>query len=265
MTTLHYYIADPTKNITALVETPVPAASRPFAAAQIMAREPACEQVGFVCRDGAGQPCLSMAGGEFCGNASMAAAALYCAENGIQEGETRVLRLCVSGAAAPVPVTVTPQQDGSFACTVRMPAPERIAAAQLPLDGKEFSLPVVYLPGIAHIIAAKDELNAETAERAVRDWCGRLGAAGLGIMLFDEVRQSLRPLVYVPAADTLCWESSCASGTAALGALLAKEAEGDVSLAVAEPGGTLLVRAAASGEIDLTGRVAITEKKIISY
>ena len=263
MTALHYYMIDPTKNITALVETPLPAASRPFAARQIMQREPACEQVGFVYRGAAVENCLAMAGGEFCGNASMSAAALRCAKDGLAPGDTRLVVLQVSGAAAPVPVRVTAEADGGFACTVRMPAPERIEDAALTLDGQNLSLPAVYFPGIAHIIAAKDELDAASAERAVRDWCGQLSAAGLGVMLFDRTALSLRPLVYVPAADTLFWESSCASGTAALGAWLAKETGQEVDLSLREPGGTLRVRSTPEGEIDLTGRVVIQSERQI--
>lgn len=264
MTLLHYYIADPTKNITALVETPLPAASRPFAARQIMRQEPACEQVGFVYRGAAGESCLAMAGGEFCGNASMSAAALRCAKDGIQPGETCRVVLHVSGAAGPVPVQVTARAEGGFACTVRMPPPEGIRTVRLPVEGRALSLPVVYFPGIAHIIVAKDELDAASSERTVRDWCGRLSAAGLGIMLFDREALSLRPLVYVPAADTLFWESSCASGTAALGAWLANDAGRDVELCVKEPGGTLRVRSTPVGKIELTGQVIMrSEGKIV--
>ena len=261
MTTLHYYMIDPTKNITALVGTPVPPASRPFAARGIMENEPACEQVGFVWLDETGAPRLAMAGGEFCGNAAMSAAALSCQQTGLRPGNTRTVRLTVSGAAEPVPVRVTAEEDGYFSCTVRMPPPERIETVSLPLDGKIVSLPVVFLPGIAHIMVTKDELDAGTAERVIRDWCGRLSAAGLGIMLFDKNRNTLRPLVYIPGSDTLFWESSCASGTAALGAYLAGSSE-PVSLAVAEPGGALRVYAE-KGSVDLSGRVAILDKRQI--
>ena len=256
MTPLRYYLADPTKNITALVETPVPAASRPFAARRIMEKEPACEQVGFVSRNAGGEPCLAMAGGEFCGNASMSAAALFCEKDGIAPGETRAVCLTVSGAAEPVPVRVTAGEEGFFSCTVRMPPPERILTADLPLDGKNLSLPAVFFPGIAHIMVTKDELDAARAERVIRDWCNRLGAAGLGVMLYDESGRSLRPLVYIPGSDTLFWESSCASGTAALGAFLA-ERSGEVALTVTEPGGTLRVRATPEGTVDLSGQVRI--------
>ena len=257
MTTLHYYMIDPTKNITALAETPVPTASRPFAARKIMEREPSCEQVGFVYRNAAGEPCLDMAGGEFCGNASMSAAALLCAKEGLTAGETRQATLRVSGAPEPVPVTVTPEEDGSFSCTVTLPPPEAVTEVALPLAGETVRLPVVYLPGIAHIMVTKDELDASQAEREVRGWCETLGTAGLGVMLFDPAARTLRPLVYVPGPDTLFWESSCASGTGALGVYLAKTGGKPADLTVREPGGTLRVQASPEGEIRLSGQVRL--------
>ena len=263
MTVLHYYIADPTKNITALVGTPVPPASRPFVASAVMEREPACEQVGFVYRGGAGEPCLAMAGGEFCGNASLSAAALFCQNAGIAPGETRELLLTVSGAEAPVPVTVRMLAEGSFDGTVRLPAPRRISEEPLPLNGGFLRLPVVWCPGIAHIMVTEDELTAAEAENAIRDWCARLRAPGLGIMLFDAAATVLRPLVYIPGADTLFWESSCASGTGALGAYLAFRKGSGTALSVREPGGVLRVTAAPGGPPALSGTVFLTEERTL--
>ena len=45
---LQYSIFDPTGNITALVESPVPVERQPAVAAALMARHPEVEQVGFV-------------------------------------------------------------------------------------------------------------------------------------------------------------------------------------------------------------------------
>ena len=72
---IRYSILDPTGNITALVEGPVePERYAPVASA-VMRRHPAVEQVGFFSvKDG--RPALAMAGGEFCVNASLCAAAL---------------------------------------------------------------------------------------------------------------------------------------------------------------------------------------------
>ncbi|MBO5502893.1 MAG: hypothetical protein J5969_00265, partial [Lachnospiraceae bacterium] len=67
-------ILDPTGNITALVEGDVPVSRQLETAARIMQLRPETEQVGFVKLSGE-QIQLRMAGGEFCGNASMSAAA----------------------------------------------------------------------------------------------------------------------------------------------------------------------------------------------
>ncbi|MBQ6065342.1 MAG: hypothetical protein IJK89_00845 [Clostridia bacterium] len=263
MTALHYYLIDPTKNITALADTPISPESRPALAARIMNEEPSCEQVGFV--DFSGKtPRLDMAGGEFCGNAAMSAAALYCANCGIPAGGTRRVTLDVSGADKPVEVAVA-EQNGAFACTVAMPAPERISKETLFLGNRQLSLPVVYCPGIAHIMVTEDELTTAEAESALKGWCAALATQALGVMFLDRDALTLRPLVYVPAADTLCWESSCASGTCAAGAYLADRAERDVALTLSEPGGTLRVQTGPQSESLLSGRVAILKERTVNY
>ena len=82
---LRYSIFDPTGNITALVESPVDESEQPAVAASIMARHTAVEQVGFVrLSDKKTAPAaLRMAGGEFCANASMSAAALSALRLGL--------------------------------------------------------------------------------------------------------------------------------------------------------------------------------------
>ena len=49
------------------------------------------------------------------------------------------------------------------------------------------------------------------------------------------------PLVYIPVSNTMVWEKSCASGTAALGMCLADRIFGPVDETFAEPGGSLRV------------------------
>ena len=80
-----YYIINPAGNITALVTSPVPKNSYGAAAARIMKKRPAVEQVGFV-RFANGEAVLNMAGDEFCGNAVMSAAALYCRQKNSLSG-----------------------------------------------------------------------------------------------------------------------------------------------------------------------------------
>ena len=246
MTDIEYVVMDPTGNITVLVETQVPEEKQPSVAKKIMEKEPSAEQVGFVSML-AGGIALRMAGGEFCGNASMSAAVLYAMKNDIREGEVKVHFSCL---AKPVTVKVSSLPDGLMRGTVNMPSV--LSIAETPVPGGR-SYPVVAFSGISHVIV-EEEMDTEEAERNAPLWCAHLGTEALGIMMYDPGTGNLRPLVYVPSADTLFWENSCASGTTAVGAYLAKR-QGSVSLDLAQPGGTLHIDASPDGRLLLTGTV----------
>ncbi len=257
---LEYVIADPTGNITALILTPVPAAARPRVAAALMEREPDVEQAGFLRMTDGGVK-LDMAGGEFCGNAAMSAAAVYASGCGLNEGEKISLPVRVSGVPSPVRVELEAMADGSFSGMVNMPRPLSVGQRNFMLDGKRFFLPLVNFPGITHIIAPFN-MDRTTAEHAAREWCALLEVPALGIMLFDEERRSLKPLVYVPEADTMFWEHSCASGTAAVGIWLSM-GKGVRRLTLSEPGGCLSVEAGFLERIlRLGGNVRLRTRKI---
>lgn len=259
MKKLDYTILDPTGNITILVETLVPAASQPFCAFELMREVRSAEQVGFVAEPPAGTPydfALRMAGGEFCGNATMSAAVLWCARRNIKQ-KTVLVR--ASGAEQPVPVTVAQLPDGSWEGAVEMPRPLSVEPVVLKHEDKIYRLALVRFAGICHLIATAP-MARELAERAVRRWCMQLGAECLGLMLLDLQKATLTPLVYVPAAETLFWESSCASGTAAVGAYLAQETGGEVFTNFLEPGGILGVSVDPEGRIILNGTVKILKR-----
>ena len=253
---LDYYRIDPTGNMTILVETPVPAASQPLCASALLAAEPTAEQVGFLSPGDADcDLAFRMAGGEFCGNAAMSAAALFCDQAG-RGGEVRVR---VSGAAAPVRVEIGVSPEGGYTGAVEMPPVIGVKTVTLAAEGRSFRLPLVRCEGISHLIV-EEFLENSFAERAVRRWCAELGADGLGLMLLDRAAERLTPLVYVPCGDTLYWEHSCASGTAAVGAFLAETAGKAVDVCFAEPGGSLGVSAAPGGAVILRGRVRILRR-----
>lgn len=250
MDTIKYHLFDPTGNVTVLVETGVPVERQPAVAAALLQAEPDAEQAGFLSSGADCDIALRMAGGEFCGNAAMSAAAFFAARNGLSN---KTVRVRVSGVEAPVAARLeaTTAPAGGWRGTVEMPRPLSVGRANLPGGG---SPGVVRFPGIAHVIFTRG-LEREAAEAAVRGWCAALEAEALGLMLFDRAKNSLTPLVYVPAGDTLYWERSCASGTAALGAYLAAEAGKPVTAALTEPGGVLAVSAAPGGAVSLTGTV----------
>jgi diaminopimelate epimerase len=278
-----YTVLDPTGNITILVTSPVEISLQPPVASKLMELVPEAEQVGFLSEAEGCDIALRMAGGEFCGNASMCAATYYVNEEGLN---TCQVTLHVSGAEGPVAAEIEKLPDGKWRGTVNMPRPQKLDMVDLPGVGK---LPVVSFDGISHVIyevpdskpsggysdvdsasdmsvshfeAANklDELpiSRAEAETLAYDWCRYLGVDALGIMFLNTEASSMTPLVYVPAAGTLFWENSCASGTTACGAYAAARTGGPVSLSLGQPGGSLEIRVSEDGASRLSGTVRIT-------
>ena len=244
MAELRYSILDPTGNITALVEGDAPVPAQPALAAAVMRRHPEVEQVGFLRADGA-LPSLRMAGGEFCGNASISAAALLLLRAGRDEA---ACRLQVSGAERPVELRLRRAGPDCARAAILMPPALGLETAELCFGGVRGTLPLVRMQGIAHLIAGPDSpyfallTEREQAVRAVRAFCETLGAACLGLMFLEGEGSARRltPLVCVPGSGTVFWENSCASGSAAVGLYLAAAGE-PAELTLQEPGGTLRV------------------------
>jgi diaminopimelate epimerase len=187
--TVTYSILDPTGNITALVDSGVEPGRQPALAAALMRRHPEVEQVGFLTRlppdtEGiAGE--LRMAGGEFCGNASLCAAAL-CFPEGEQGPRTLFLR--VSGANDPVELRLRRTGPDCFDAAVCMPPALEIGEAAFSFEDLCGTLPLVRMQGISHLIVSKDSAffplrdERAAAERAVREFCTALGAECLGLL-----------------------------------------------------------------------------------
>ena len=262
---IRYSIFDPTGNITALVESPVDKSEQRAVAASIMARHAAVEQVGFVrLPDEKSAPAaLRMAGGEFCANASMSAAALWALRLGLCEGE---LSLAVSGAEDAVAVRLKQEDESCFSAAVRMPEAREITAIPFVFEGLSGTIPLVRMEGIDHAVLTPDcpffalRDRPSAAEKAVRELCASLGAVCLGLMFLEGERaqRRLTPLVYVPGSRTLFWESSCASGSAAAGMLLARQSGERTELELIEPGGVLRVESdPRKGETRLFGRTRL--------
>lgn len=245
--TVRYVLMDPTANRTILVETPVPVEVQPDAATALMALEPTAEQVGFLFESPAADIALRMAGGEFCANATMSAAVFCAMRRAMRAGSVTV---SVSGAAEPVAVEIETEPDGLWRGTVHMPRPLSVKNVRFS-DGQ--MCPVVSFDGIAHVIA--EGAPTEYAEDLARRRCAELSADALGLMFWERDAGRVTPLVYVPRADTLFWENSCGSGTAAVGAYLAKQTGQSVCLSLRQPGGVLEIVASPDGTLRLRGSV----------
>lgn len=264
---IRYSILDPTGNITALVESSVEVREQPEVAAAIMERHPEVEQVGFLSlgeEEGEGVAAsLRMAGGEFCGNASLCAATLYCMREGLEPKEDQDVWLCVSGAHNRVGVRL--HKDGAgYRAGIRMPEALKVEQVELQFGGESGLLTLVRMEGISHLVIPPTSSfhtlleRREAAELAVRTWCEELSAEGLGLMFVsgDGEARTLVPLVFVSCGETLFWENSCASGSSAVAISLAREAASVVDVTFDEPGGTLRVTSdPETGETWLFGNV----------
>lgn len=268
--TLRVSIFDPTGNITALVESSVAPEEQSAAAARIMERFPRVEQVGFVRlpRESAAPVELCMAGGEFCGNASMSAAALSVLRRGSAADESgwETLRLRVRGVSREVEVRLRQESADTFLASVQMPPARLLEERVFPFGALRDPLAVVQMEGISHAIVTPGSAfftlrdDRDAAEEAARRICAALGAKAFGMMFLEGEAPRLRltPLVFVPESGTMCWENSCASGSAAVAAALAERGGAPVRAELEEPGGVLAVESAGlRGETRLSGRTRL--------
>lgn len=255
---VEYILADPTGNITALVLSAVPAPERARCASAIMQALPECQQVGYV-RFSGETPELQMMGGEFCGNASLCCAALLAEKSDAEKLEAR---LRVSGTPEPVSVWIRRIGD-HWEGSVQMPCP--LSVSERNMDGRKAGL--VELPGISHLIF-EEALARKYVQTQIRLWNAELGAAALGVLQLDLKNHLLTPTVYVPSTDTVVWESSCASGTAAAGAWLSWKRGKSCNEKFREPGGVLEIEAeresGAVSRLLLSGSVHFLEHAVLS-
>jgi len=263
--TLNYQKYSPTGNVTVLVTTPVPRSMQPGIAARLL-EEVGGEQVGFIepVTDPRCAARLQMMGGEFCGNASMSLGAMLAREAGLSGGKAIDLLLEVSGSASPVACRIL-REGEAFTGTVQMPLPTGMGEIALDTDVGALNVPLVRLPGIAHLILPADaNLDEAQLRRRLPLWNAVVGADAIGALRFDADALSMDPLVWVPSAGTLVREHGCGSGSAAVGCTLALAAGHDLTADIRQPGGTITVRvgveANAVTRLSITGRVTLVEE-----
>ena len=273
MRTISYIKTDPTKNLTLLIKDPIPVEEQlPLASLLIGKDHLDAEQAGFFMEPANphADARLRMMAGEFCGNATMSVGAVLAKKEHLPFGETKIYQLEISGAAGFVGCQITTEKDG-WRGMVDMPLPEKVTEETFLWQGKSMTLPVVYFDGIAHIIRqvaqVDDAMRAETEDMAAL-WEASIAAPAFGILLWQKEKDMMDPFVVVKGGSRV-WESSCGSGTCAIGSFLAKEAGGKASVSLQEPGGELGAEALWDGEkiqsLRLMGHVKILEESTYSY
>ena len=237
MRALRFYKAVPGGNPTILILDPVaPRERAPLARILMDAGHLQAEQVGFL--DLASDPVrLDMMGGEFCGNACRAAAAVMAAEGaGLRTcGAWLCGKLSVSGAHGPVRLKVDPEGGD---CWAEMPLPR---PPEEGVSEPEPGVGLVRLPGIAHLCL--DEArhpfpeDFSRAAASLRKHFGLDGEAVGCIWYRQGDPYSIKPVVWVRATDSTYYETGCGSGSLALAMWLGRGQKFPIALPVLQPSG----------------------------
>ena len=225
--------ADPAGNITALVITPIAPQDYAAVSAYILQHGIVqAQQVGFVTAPHLGGAVrLEMMGGEFCGNA-LRSTGLFWAQTQNMKGICSI-EVEISGAHWPLTITVDPKTGFSSA---QMPLPKLME--EHVFYGQRY-IPVV-LEGIVHLICEALPQEVGALDRTMLEACERFQRSACGIMFFDRETKSMTPVVYVAKTSSIVYEGSCASGTTALAAVLARRAtDGAHTYPIRQPGGEI--------------------------
>lgn len=251
---INYKVCDPSGNITILVTTEVPNEKRIEVADELMKNEPTAQQVGYISEDSEGCDIeLNMAGGEFCGNATLSTAALY------KQSHTDVdtVHVKASGAKDVISVSIS-DAEGIYYATAKMPKPDDYYEKTLKYNNKDYRAFLVDFGEMVHLVMI-DPLNKEDVEPAIKEWYKVFKRSALGIMSYEESISALTPAVLSNNGDFFCYESSCASGTTALAIYLAERDKSEIEKKINEPGGVLTISAKPGGEVVLSNTIRIKE------
>ena len=262
MTRTKYVILDPSGNLTALVTEWGGPAEEKEITARLMRES---EQVAYLepptLPGSLGR--IRLMGGEFCGNAAMAAAG-WLARESLRPGERLTVPIEMSGARGILRCEILGLRDG-FEGSVGMPGVLSI----LKTEKHGEHLTEVRMEGITHLIReSAAPLEKSRAEALLRELAAERTEEAIGLMDLNPETNHMRPLVYVRGSGTMVWETACGSGSAAVGAArAAASGNGAAEIPVAQPGG--IIRASAEvrdGRITslrITGRVRIGEERIL--
>jgi diaminopimelate epimerase len=230
--------ADPAGNITIFVLNPPESSGEQAAAVKALMADPAlgAEQAGFVFSREA-PPRLEMMGGEFCGNAARSFGLLMARERGLQgRGE---LDVRVSGAEKPLKARF---DLAAGTASVEVPPPRFWRTLRF----REHPLACCNFEGISHVIAPElppgktlfEEIRGIFEED--RRSQGLPLPSALGVMFWEPRQALMSPGVYVYGTGSLVFESSCGSGSAALGLYLGENLrDGSAAFAITQAGGLI--------------------------
>ena len=260
---LNYCIADPAGNVTVIVTSFVEKSEYAEVAKALLEKIEGAEQVGFIT-----EPCcggdirLEMMGGEFCGNALRCAAIFYSKQR--HDAPCGSVLVEISGCEDLLEVSV--DLDTGYA-EAEMPLPSDTDIAML---WKTRIADAVIFDGIVHCVSYQDHSDIKPAwlKESLRSLAIQYHTSAVGLIQVDKEKMEVTPIVYVVSTNTLVYESSCASGTAAVAVCLAEEVLNETCVYdLTEPGGVLRAVVEKDGKtitsIKIGGEITISELREI--
>lgn len=159
---------------------------------------------------------FEMSGGEFCGNASRSAAVIFS-----DFGKEPMVDFTVSGFDGVVSASVRKLTDTKYQVRCTFPGLPTDCTKVVLSTGQEAS--VVDLGGIVHVVIEDtfpDEATAyEQAHHGITRELGLGERDAVGVVWITQTEDAvhMHPVVWVRAVDTFFYETSCGSGTIAVG------------------------------------------------
>ncbi|WP_213973882.1 hypothetical protein [Tepidanaerobacter acetatoxydans] len=200
------------------------------------------EQVGFIVPPSKKDSVirLEMAGGEFCGNATLSAAA-YVRYKGLNDKEN--FSIDVSGAAEPIRCRVEKVGTYYYNTSCIMPPAKRIDEMELELQGKTIKGYIVEFEGISHFVLEAKEEFVEYSEvtHALKK---AVDTNAIGVIPYETIRDDtykIKPFVHVKEINSNVFERGCGSGSLALGTYLKRVRGISREIRVVQPGGVIRV------------------------
>jgi len=247
---LNFIKVNPTENMTVFVLDNLPRTKYMYIANKIMNYNNInAEQVGFIERpmlkESNASVRLQMMGGEFCGNASraLAAVAVNRGYQNITEAKGMFsVPLEVSGLEEVIYCDVEIKGENAYEVAVKMPLQRSLREIEVKYKDVVYKGRIVELYGISHAVFFTDDksLKEEFFEK-VKSEIEDLNYDAFGVMFFDEKQKFMTPLVYVKDTQSLIWERSCGTGTVALGVVLSYVNKSNVDMSINQPGGKVQI------------------------
>ncbi len=222
----------PSGNTTAILFPPVDVSDTKALNARVMGawkalrpKDPGVEQVCYITRprDSKALTRVEMLGGEFCGNATRSVISLLMAG---RDGDGTIE---VSGVEKPLAFFVS----------------KGVTKLEMPFEETDMLTPIaegvlVRLQGIIQLVASAKARRActprELLENILENKKYKLrDEPAVGVTYFDPTSRRASFAVWVNAVDTTFDETACGSGTAAIGAVIAKQAGKSQKIKITQP------------------------------